>query len=181
MSGGLDSPVWPLWRSVQSLFPVWGWLTGIGTPGAWSAVGIDYVTGLRRNRSTHKVFALLEGRGEAEFEAVVALAELNARRQRQMFTTVAVAYVTIPLTLVATGAEVFPEAVETFVRAQTVAVLQIVGLATMGALYYFASHWRARQITEVLDLVRIERLAAAKSQAAAKPQAPRSRAARGAK
>jgi hypothetical protein len=157
----LTSPVWPLWRSVYSLFPVWGWLTGLGTPGAWSAFGIDYVTGLRRNRSTQKTFDLLAGRADGEFEAVVALAELNARRQKQMFTTIAVAYVTIPLTLVATGAEVFPDAVQAFVRSEPVAVLQIVALSTLGALYYFASHWRARQIVEVLDLVRAERLAEA--------------------
>lgn len=154
----LASPVWPLWKSLHRLFPVWGWLTGLGTPGAWSQAGIDHVTGLRRNRSTDKAFALFADSPDAEFEAVAAIADLNARRQKQMFSVVAVAYVTIPLSLIGIGAEVFSSDVERFARANPGLIAQGVMIATAGALYYFASHWRARQIVEVMELIRLERL-----------------------
>lgn len=153
-----EAPVWALWRAVRKPFPVWSLLpSAFWTPGAFGYVGVDHVSGLRRNASTHKVFALLEGRLDEDLDGVTALAALNSRRQRQMFTAVAVAYVSIPLTLVATWAEVAPGAVERFIRAYPTGALQaFIGL-TVGALYYFCSHWRARQIVEVLDLVRIER------------------------
>lgn len=154
----VEAPVWALWRAVKKPFPVWSLFpSAFWTPGAFGYIGVDHVSGFRRNASTKTVFALLEGRADEDLDGVTALAALNCRRQRQMFTAVAVAYVTIPLTLVATWAEVTPGAVEAFLRAYPTAAVQVFVGLTVGALYYFASYWRARQILEVLDLVRIER------------------------
>lgn len=153
-----DAPVWPLWRELKRHFPVWSLLpSAFWTPGAFGYVGVDHVSGFRRNASTKAAFALMDGRPDEDLDLLTALAALNARRQRQMFTAVAVAYVTVPLTLIATWAEIAPDGVEAFIRGNVLSAVQgFVGL-TMGALYYFCSHWRSRQMVEVLDLIRIER------------------------
>lgn len=153
-----DASVWPLWRELTRHFPVWSLLpSAFWTPGAFGYTGVDHVSGFRRNASTKAVFSLMEGRADEELDVLTALAALNARRQRQMFTAVAVAYVTIPLTLIATWVEVAPGGVERVIRDYPTATIQgFVGL-TFGALYYFCSHWRSRQMVEVLDLIRIER------------------------
>ncbi|NEX92060.1 hypothetical protein [Caulobacter sp. 17J65-9] len=153
-----EAAVWPLWRELKKGFSTWS-LAGSAfvTPGSWGYAGLDFVTGLRRNRSTHEVFALLEGVSEAQFEALSALAALNARRQEQMFRVVALGYITIPLTLIATWAEIAPEGVVALLGQNTQLALYAVFLFTFGVLAYFASSWRSRQIVSVLELVRIER------------------------
>ncbi|MBC6980812.1 hypothetical protein [Caulobacter sp. 17J80-11] len=138
--------------STASLVP-----SALVTPGSWGYAGIDFVSGLRRNASTHKTFALLEDVSDADFEALTALAALNARRQDQMFRVVALGYVTIPITLVATWAEIAPEGVAELLRQNTQLAWWTVFIFTFGVLGYFASWWRSRQIVSVLDLVRIER------------------------
>lgn len=163
-----DAAVWPMWRELTRHFPVWSLLpSAFWTPGAFGYVGVDHVSGFRRNASTRAAFALMEGRPDEDLDVLIELAELNARRQRQMFTAVAVSYVTIPLTLVATWAEIAPDGVESLIRDNLVCAIQGFAGLTLGALYYFSSHWRSRQMVEVLDLVRIERMAKPK------PKTPR--------
>lgn len=155
----LKSGVWPLWRAIWKLFPVMG-VIDLRTPGAWSAFGIDHVTGLRRNRSTQAVSDLLAARPLTDVEAMVAIADLNTRRQRQMLTTMVVLYVTVPVTGVATWAELSSDNAFTVLRDNLTFVIELFVIATTGVAYYAASHWRARQMLEVLELVKIERLAA---------------------
>lgn len=153
-----DAPVWTLWRQVKRHFPTWSLLpSAFWTRGAWTFIGIDVVSGFRRNASTRAVFALLADRSDGELDRLIALAMLNSRRQRQMFTAVAVAYVTIPLTAMATWADIAPDAIKSFLREEFSIAVQLFATATLAALVYFCSLWRSRQVVEVLELVRIER------------------------
>ena len=127
------------------------------TPGAWGYLGNDFISGFRRNRSTNQAFALLDGVPDAQFDALSALANLNARRQDQMLRAVIVAYLTVPLSGVAIFAEVAGGSLLTFIREHPEFAIQIAITATAAPLGYFMSHWRSRQIVAVLDLIRIER------------------------
>ena len=127
------------------------------TPGAWGYLGNDFISGFRRNRSTQQAFALLEAIPEAEFDALSALANLNARRQEQMLRAVVVAYLTVPLSAVAVIAEVAGGSLMSFVRDRPDVAVQIGATLAAGPIGYFMSHWRSRQIVAVLDLIRIER------------------------
>ena len=99
--------VWALWRALKRIFPVWSLLpSAFWTPGAWGYVGLDHVTGLRRNATTRATFALLQDRSDEALATLTALASLNSRRQGQMFSIVAIIYITVPLTLVATWAQI---------------------------------------------------------------------------
>lgn len=150
--------VWVLWDKLKRLFPAWSLLPeAFYTPGAWGYMGVDFVSGFRKNPSTVKVFALLEGVDNASFDALSALANLNARRQDQLLRAVVVGYLTIPVTIAALAADLAGDSVLRLIREHTVPAIQIaltLGLAPIG---YFFSCWRSHQIVGVLDLIRIER------------------------
>ncbi|MBO9560968.1 MAG: hypothetical protein J7515_20585 [Caulobacter sp.] len=150
--------LWTLWRDLHRLFPVWSLIpSSFVTPGAWGYVGVDFLSGFRRNPSTIRTFALLQGVDDATFDALSALANLNARRQEQMLRAVILGYLTVPLSILALLAELNGDGVMTYVRAHLDSVVTLVAGATLGPLMYLMSTWRSRQIIGVLDLVRIER------------------------
>ena len=120
-------------------------------------MGVDFISGFRRNRSTRQAFELLEGIDDGVFDAVSALANLNARRQDQMLRAVVVAYLTVPISIVAILAELAGDSLVSFVRDHLQMSIQFGVGATLAPLSYYLSHWRSRQIVSVLDLIRIER------------------------
>ena len=153
-----NDDIWALWGGLKRHFPTWSLLpSSFYTPGAWGYMGVDFITGFRRNRSTHQAFELLDGANDGTFDAISALANLNARRQEQMLRAVIIAYLTIPVSIVAVLAEVAGDSLIAFVRDNLQMSIQFGAGATLAPLSYFLSHWRSRQIVSVLDLIRIER------------------------
>jgi len=120
-------------------------------------MGVDFISGFRRNRSTRQTFELLAGVDNRTFDAISALANLNARRQDQMLRAVIIAYLTIPVSIIAILAEVAGDSLMSFVRANLETSVQFGVAVTLGPVVYYLSHWRSRQIVSVLDLIRIER------------------------
>ncbi|MGV9007528.1 MAG: hypothetical protein ACOH1H_12420 [Brevundimonas sp.] len=157
-AAGQAAGLWPLWTQLKRLFPTWSLIpSSLYTPGAWGYVGVDFVSGFRQNPSTIRTFALLETVDDATFEALCALADLNARRQEQMFRAVVVGYLTIPVSVLAMVAELAGDSMMAIARTHTEVVIQLGIVLTLGPLGYAMSHWRSRQIVGVLDLIRIER------------------------
>ncbi|RZI99815.1 MAG: hypothetical protein EON90_09835 [Brevundimonas sp.] len=155
--GQLTSEVWVLWGRLKTYFPTWGLLPdSFATPGAWGYMGNDFVSGFRRNRSTQQAFELLDGVTDRDFDALSALANLNARRQEQMLRAVIIAYLTVPLSVVAIVAEVAGGSLIAFARDHSDWAIWTAVLVTTGPVAYFLSHWRSHQIVGVLDLIRIE-------------------------
>lgn len=155
-----DGPVrlWALWRRLKALFPVWSLIpSSFYTPGAWGYAGVDFVSGFRQNPSTLKTFDLLDGIDEASFEALYALANLNARRQDQILRFVIVGYLTVPLSILALVAELAGDSLLSFTRAHMWEVISLLVAVGFGPIIYMMSQWRSRQIIGVLDLIRIER------------------------
>ena len=150
--------LWDLWRRLKRNFPAWSLLpSGFYTPGAWGYVGVDFVSGFRRNKSTRQTFDLLEDVDDATFDALYALAGLNGRRQDQMLKTVVIGYLTLPLSVIAVIADIEGDSVAAFIREHSTTVYQIVATVTLAPLTFLMSQWRSRQMIGVLDLVRIER------------------------
>lgn len=155
---GEAAELWALWDKLKRLFPAWSVLPeAFYTPGAWGYVGVDFVSGFRKNPSTLKTFALLKDVDDARFDALSALANLNARRQEQLLRAVVIIYLTLPLTITALAADMAGDNLMGLLREHTIPAIQIALGITLGPLGYFLSHWRSRQIVGVLDLIRIER------------------------
>ena len=150
--------LWDLWRRLKRNFPAWSLLpSGLYTPGAWGYIGVDFVSGFRRNKSTRQTFDLLDGVDDRKFDALYALAGLNGRRQDQMLKAVVIGYLTLPLSVIAVVADIEGDSVSAFIREHSTAVYQIVATVTLGPLTFLMSQWRSRQMIGVLDLIRIER------------------------
>jgi hypothetical protein len=156
--GEVTPDAWALWKRLKTYFPTWSLLPeSFVTPGAWGYMGNDFISGFRQNRSTKQTFELLDGVADHDFDALSALANLNARRQDQMLRAVVIAYLTVPLSVVAILAEVAGGSLLTFVREHSDWAIQTAVAVTTAPLAFFMSHWRSRQIVGVLDLIRIER------------------------
>lgn len=150
--------LWALWRRVKTPFPAWSLIPStFYTPGAWGYLGVDFLSGFRRNPSTLEVFEMLKDVDVATFDALSALANLNARRQDQMLRAVIVAYLTVPLSILALLAEIMGDGLLAFVRQEPQLVFSVGAGLALGPLHYLMTHWRSRQIVGVLDLIRIER------------------------
>lgn len=150
--------VWALWKRLKTFFPTWSLVISSSyTPGGWGYFGVDFVSGLRRNRSTMQTFDLVRDVDDATFQKLAALADLNARRQEQMLRAVVLGYLTVPLSITALMAEISGDSVVAFLNDNRADVLQIAVMSIVVPLGYMMSHWRSRQIISVLDLVRIER------------------------
>ena len=155
---GQELAVWALWKQLIRHFPTWSLLpSGLWTPGAWTYFGVDFVSGFRRNPSTNKAFQLFHNVDDETFDAVSALASLNARRQDQMLRAVIIGYLTIPFSLVALFAQIAGDSLMAFVNQNMSLTIQLVVMCSFGVLIFFSSNWRSRQIVGVLDMIRIER------------------------
>ncbi|RZJ05221.1 MAG: hypothetical protein EON89_04785 [Brevundimonas sp.] len=156
MPGAKDA--WRLWAELKARFPAWSLIpSSFYTPGAFGYLGVDFISGFRRNPSTIAAFGILEGVDDATFDAVSALASLNARRQDQMFRAVVIGYLTVPISVLALLAELAGGSMVSFARQYADFIIPLaVGFAA-APLSYGMSHWRSRQILGVLDLIRIER------------------------
>ncbi|NBW09870.1 MAG: hypothetical protein EBR82_17780 [Caulobacteraceae bacterium] len=150
--------LWDLWRALKRHFPAWSLLpSGLYTPGAWGYIGVDFISGFRRNKSTRQTFDLLDGVDDKTFDALYALAGLNGRRQDQMLKAVVIGYLTLPLSIIAIIADIEGDSVSAFIREHSTTVYQIIAMVTLGPLTFLMSQWRSRQMIGVLDLIRIER------------------------
>jgi hypothetical protein len=150
--------LWSLWRQLKRHFPAWSLLpSGLYTPGAWGYIGVDFVSGFRRNQSTRQAFDLLKDVDDPTFDALCGLANLNGRRQDQMLKAVVIGYLTLPLSVLAVLADIEGDSVSAFIHAHSTLVYQVVFTATLGPLTFLMSQWRSRQMIGVLDLIRIER------------------------
>ncbi|MFT3997156.1 MAG: hypothetical protein QM667_07100 [Asticcacaulis sp.] len=153
-----ETPVWALWQRLTPLFPGWSLIpSAFATPGAWTMMGVDFLSGLRRNGSTRKAFELMQGVDTATFAAIVDMAALNEKRQEQILKAVIIGYLTIPLSIIAVLAEIAGDTLSSYAHAHTSEIIQWVCILTAAPAGYFLSHWRARQIVSVLELIRIER------------------------
>ena len=152
------SELWRLWRSLHRLFPTWSLLPdSFVTPGAWGYLGVDFVSGLRRNPSTLKAFTLLDGAADELFDGLTALAALNGRRQDQLLRVVILLYLTVPLSILALVAELSGDSLLSFVKTHQAATIWLALTITLAPLGYLISSWRSKQLISVLDLIRVER------------------------
>jgi hypothetical protein len=150
---------WGLWRQLKDHFPAWSLLpSSLYTPGAWGYLGVDFVSGFRKNGSTRRAFELLRDVDDQTFEAVVGLANLNVRRQEQMMRAVIITYLTAPISVTALVAEIAGDSLMSLIRQHTDLALATVVVLAVGPVSYLMSHWRSRQMIGVLDLIKIERV-----------------------
>ncbi len=161
-----ESRLWALWRECQSLYPLWRSLLAGLSPGSRfgresSWFWFDVILALRSMRSSREVAARLERVSDPELEGLIALGEINTRRQEHFFRSLVLAYITVPFTVGAIWAQLSPDTLVALARNPELAPVwggTIAGLASAIAIR-FAADWRARSFLALLMMVRAERMA----------------------
>lgn len=159
-AAALSDPLWPLWRQVAGQFTLVRMLTsGLGSRAGWGLHTVDFVSSLRRTPMARGAFALLDGVPAAELARLAELAEVNSRRNEALWRVIVVLYVTVPVTGLLVGLQAAPELVLRVIAEGSTLLWAVFLSMGLSMIYYLATLWRARQITAVLELVRLERSA----------------------
>ncbi len=165
---------WAAWTRLVRLFPTSSLpFSAYTTPGGSRFAGVDLLRGVRANQSSKQAAKLLAPLSPEAFDRVGAMAALNASRQEQAFKGLALAYLTVPVTLLAAWAQIVPGYVDRWLAANALgASIVALSLIGVGALQFFG-WWRSRQIVAVLALIGLDRAAArhASSAHASAPEA----------
>jgi hypothetical protein len=157
--GVSDDPIWLVWRRVVRALPVVRMpIEWLASPSMWRLFGLDYLSGLLKNRNTADVFAVLEPLGERELRRVYALAHLNHRRHEAVSRGFAVGFLTIPASAALTLSELSPQTLRAIATAEGLArwYMMLAYAAVVVSLYMMFA-WRARQLLTVIELWLIHR------------------------
>ncbi|WP_300291046.1 hypothetical protein [Brevundimonas sp.] len=152
---------WAAWTRLVRLFPTSSLpFSAYTTPGGSRFAGVDLLRGIRANQSSAEAAQLLAPLSPDTFNRVGVMAALNASRQEQAFKGLALAYLTVPVTLLAAWAQIVPGYVDRWLAANALgASIVALSLIGVGALQFFG-WWRSRQIVAVLALIALDRAAA---------------------
>lgn len=163
--------VWPTWRTLVRQFSLVRFvLEFLVSPGSWRAFGVDLLSGLRANRSTSQAASHLRALSLKQVAAIVQLAELNVRRQEQMFRLLVVIYVSVPFSLAALLFQAAPDDARQLFANSANVITRMIALAVVAVVFYLACAWRARQLLTAVTLASIE-LQSGEVQAGAEPPA----------
>lgn len=156
---GLDGPaLWGVWRSVTRELPVWTMpRDSLFAPSVWGMVGVDYISSLRRNRSTQKIRDLLEPVGDHDLRRVRALGQTNHRRHEAVSRWVAIGFVTLPVSALLALSQLLPEGTDLMSLKPVRNGFATFLFLSLAVLFHLAAAWRARQVATVLDILLIER------------------------
>lgn len=152
----LDSEgLWRVWRQMVRAMTVRGlvWDSVFGRS-AWSQWGVDYVSGLRRNRSSQKVADIVRALNPADQRRLHAIAAINHRRLESVARWSGVAFLTVPASTALVLNQLAPEVLDRFDWDPGDVFFASVGVAWIGWIMMAA--WRARQMVVVTELTMIE-------------------------
>ncbi|WP_309630162.1 hypothetical protein [Brevundimonas sp.] len=151
---------WAAWSRLVRLFPTSSLpFSAYTTPGGSRFAGVDLLRGIRANQSSAQAAQLLAPLSPEAFDRVGTMAALNASRQEQAFKGLALAYLTVPVTLLAAWAQIVPGYVDRWLAANALgASIVALSLIGVGALQ-FLGWWRSRQIVAVVALIGLDRAA----------------------
>lgn len=146
--------LWPTWRRLTKALPVAKMpLEFFFSPSMWSLFGVDFLTGLTKNRSTRAVFDVLRPLPPRDLRRVHALALLNHRRHEVVSRWFAIAFVTLPASAALTLAELSPDTLKAVAAAEGLARWYLMLLYAGGVVaLYLLFAWRARQLLTVIEL-----------------------------
>ncbi len=148
------------WRAIVRLFPAWALpFDMFFNAGTYRFMGSDLLQSMRSDWRVKRALKLLADCSAQEVAALEALAALNERRCNDAFKAVAVAYITVPIALVALVSDAAPEVARAAIVANVDSIAPIVIAFVLTPVVYFFGFWRAKQLTWAIEMFRAEGLA----------------------
>lgn len=148
--------IWQAWRQVVRIMSVRSLLVEfVFSRSVYNQWGADYVSGLRRNRSTRKVMDFVRTLAPSDARRLHAIALINHRRLEAISRWTAVGAVTVPASGLLMMAQLAPERLAQVEWDLRDAIL--IGASLAGLGWVLTAAWRARQIVTVIELAFVER------------------------
>ncbi len=159
-----DNRLWALWQETTALYSFWRSLLASLSPRSpfrreTSYFWFDVILGLRAMWPSRAVVARLESVSDHELSALIALGEINSRRQEHFFRSLVLAYITVPLTVGAIWAQLSPATLLGVARNPELAAYWGGGIAGLASavVIRFVADWRARSFLSLLQMAQAER------------------------
>lgn len=150
------------WRRLVGIYPTWTLpLDFVVSPSTWRLFGADLLRGPLKDKKTQRAWTILEAAPAARRDALAKLASINLQRTTNVFTSVAISYVSLPLALAALVSDVAPMAIRTALSEHFSTAIVLVATLALAPAIYFCSMWRARQLTWAILLHHAHVLASA--------------------
>ncbi|MDZ4371603.1 MAG: hypothetical protein U1C74_09315 [Phenylobacterium sp.] len=123
------------------------------SPSMWSLFGADFLSGLRRNRSSKKVFDVLRPLSASELRRLHGLALLNHRRHEAVSRGFAIAFLTLPASAALTLSELSPATLQRIASVEGPGRWYLMlGYAAAVVALYMMFAWRARQLLTLIEM-----------------------------
>lgn len=150
--------LWTTWRRLVAALPVRAMpLEWFLSPSMWTLFGADFLTGLRRNRTTAKVFGILQALPPSDLHRLHALAILNHRRHEAVSRGFAIAFLTLPASAALTLSELSPATLQRIASVEGPARWYLMlGYAGAVVALYMMFAWRARQLLTLTEMWMIQ-------------------------
>jgi hypothetical protein len=143
------------WRAVAKNFRAWTLPIDLFfDPTSYRLWGADLLPGVMTGRRARDAAAALEGASAETLESLAAMAEVNARRSGDVFRSVAIMYISLPLGLAAMLSDAAPDQTRAFITEHTTGIGNIVFALAISPIVYWLGHWRAKQIAWTIALYR---------------------------
>ena len=154
-----DQELWAVWRRLVAALPWWRMPFELFfSASIWRMFGVDLLSGLLKNRTTAKVFALLEPLSVRDLRRVHAVAALNHRRHEAVSRWTAIALVTLPASAALTLSELSPTTLRAIAGAEgPTSWYLVLGYLAAAVGLYLIWAWRARQLLTVIEMHLIQR------------------------
>jgi hypothetical protein len=154
-TGARTEEVQRLWKSLVTLFPSWSLpLDWFLSGSSYRMVGADLISGQQHDKRVRRASARLQGVPDDMIESLAQMARLNADRAANMFRTVAVCYITLPIALGAFLSDAAPDVMSAFLSENLGSIGPIIFALVVTPILYFLGMWRAKQIGWAIDLHR---------------------------
>lgn len=151
--------LWKTWKRLVRLLPMWRMpIEWVASPSMWTLMGVDFLSGLRLNRSSRRIFEILAALSPLDLRRIRALAELNHRRQDVVSRWFAIGFVTLPATAALTLSELSPETLRLIASHDgATSWYWMFAYAGVVVAVYLMSAWRARQLLTLIEMHCIDR------------------------
>jgi hypothetical protein len=145
-----------IWATISKPGPVWRALAVLPWLGADTRVFGKRIEVLERSTHGACVLHALQGADREALSTLAALARINERRAQAGFRVTAVVNLTAPIAYTVAAAEMFSDQFNAIIReleADGLLAIMIAGLVALVFLVLSFAHLRAREASDLVDLV----------------------------
>jgi|CXWL01.1.fsa_nt_gi hypothetical protein len=141
-----------LWRSLTKLYPAWSLPIDLFlSPTTWQLLGTNLMPSIVKDKRARRASAVLAAAGPAATPIMLDISRINATRAADIFRSVALGYVSVPIAISALISDAAPGFVSDQLRNNIGDVIYWVIVLAVTPMIYFCMMWRAKQLQWAIE------------------------------